>query len=64
MKVKKYKVGDEVTINKIKWRVESIRNRFGLMNVYDMQRKDTTDHFTIETEALETLLGDKDERFR
>ena len=53
-----YCVGDEVTINKIPWKVRSIRHRFGRMLVYDMDRNDNRqDHFTIETGSLETLMG-------
>ena len=52
-----YNVGDEVTINKILWKVKSIRHRFGRMLVYDMSRIDgVKDTFTIETGSLETIM--------
>ena len=54
-----YNVGDEVTINNVPWKVTSIRQRFGRMLVYDMDRNDNkNDHFTIETGSLETLMGE------
>jgi hypothetical protein len=55
-----YCVGDEVTINKIPWKVRSIRHRFGRMLVYDMDRNDgVKDTVSIETGSLETLMGEK-----
>ena len=60
MKEALYKIGDEVTINNIPWKVTSIRQRFGTMLVYDMNRNDgKKEHFTIETGSLETLMGEK-----
>ena len=54
-----YCVGDEVTINKIPWKVKSIRHRFGKLLSYDMYRTDgIKDTFTIETGSLETLMED------
>jgi len=52
----KYVVGEELTINDIKWKVESIRQRFGMLRVYDMVRPNTSDSFSIETDSLETML--------
>ena len=55
-----YSIGDEVTINNISWKVKSIRQRFGMMLVYDMNRTDDiNESFTIETGSLETLMGEK-----
>ena len=55
-----YCVGDEVTINKIPWKVKSIRHRFGKLLVYDMDRNDDiSGQFSIETGSLETLMGEK-----
>ena len=52
-----YNVGDEVTINDISWKVSNIRNRFGRVLVYDMNRSDGGEgHITIETGSLETLM--------
>jgi len=54
-----YKIGDEVTINDISWKVRSIRHRFGKLLSYDMYRTDgIKDTFTIETGSLETIMGE------
>ena len=59
MKDALYKIGDELTINKIPWKVKSIRHRFGRMLVYDMDRNDNVNgHFSIETGSLETIMGE------
>ena len=59
MKQTLYKIGDEVTINNISWKVKSIRRRFGMMLVYDMDRNDgIKDSLSIETGSLETLMGE------
>ena len=59
MKEALYKIGDEVTINNVPWKVRSIRHRFGKLLSYDMDRIDgVKDSFTIETGSLETLMGE------
>ena len=59
MKEALYKIGDEVTINNVPWKVKSIRQRFGMMLVYDMDRNDKLNgHFSIETGSLETIMGE------
>ena len=56
-----YNVGDEVLINNISWKVKSIRERFGRMLVYDMNRTDgIEDSFSIETGSLETMMREKE----
>ena len=53
-----YNVGDEVIINNISWKVNAIRQRFGKLLSYDMNRNDgEKGSFTIETGSLETLMG-------
>ena len=52
-----YNIGDKVLINDISWKVKAIRERFGRMLVYDMDRNDgIKDTFTIETGSLETIM--------
>ena len=59
MKEALYNIGDEVLINNISWKVKDIRERFGRMLVYDMNRTDDiNESFTIETGSLETLMGE------
>ena len=54
-----YNIGDEVLINDISWKVKDIRERFGRMLVYDMNRTDDiNESFTIETGSLDTLMGE------
>jgi hypothetical protein len=60
MKETVYKIGDEVTINNIPWKVKGIRHKFGKLLVYDMNRNDgKKEYFTIETGSLETIMGEK-----
>ena len=55
-----YNIGDEVTINNVLWKVKGIRNKFGKVLVYDMNRSDGKEgHVTIETGSLETLMENK-----
>ena len=55
-----YSIGDEVTINNVPWKVTSIRQRFGKLLSYDMNRSDGKEgNFTIETGSLETLMEKK-----
>ena len=55
-----YSIGDEVTINNVQWKVASIRQRFGKLLSYDMDRNDgIKGNFTIETGSLETLMERK-----
>ena len=57
-----YDVGDEVIINNISWKVDGIRQRFGKVLSYDMNRSDgKKGHLTIETDSLETLMEMKNE---
>ena len=55
----RYSIGDKVTINEKVWKVKSIRQRFGKFFVYDMDGKGSEDSFTIETDSLETLMGEE-----
>tara|TARA_Y100001963_G_C6479986_1_gene308498 strand:- start:152 stop:331 length:180 start_codon:yes stop_codon:yes gene_type:complete len=55
-----YKIGDEVTINNVSWKVSDIRHRFGKLLSYDMDRNDGEEgNFTIETGSLEKIMGEK-----
>ncbi|MBC8428071.1 MAG: hypothetical protein H8D94_01220 [Candidatus Pelagibacter sp.] len=56
----KYHKGDEVIINKRKWLVENVRTRFGLLEVYELNRikqNGKSETLTIETGSLEKIMG-------
>ena len=58
MKKTIYNIGDELMINNVLWKVRDIRQRFGKLLSYDMDRVDgKKSHFTIETDSLETLMA-------
>ena len=58
----KYNKGDAVTINNRIWVVDEITMRFGKVWVYGLERvkiNGKTEHFSIETGSLETLMGER-----
>ena len=57
MKETVYNIGDEVIINSVSWKVKDIRQRFGKVLSYDMNRNDgEKGSFTIETGSLEVMM--------